>query len=185
MSTDAARETEPGHLRHDPEDLISLFGSTFQPAENTILARGDDEPLYLPATAAHPVNRILFAHGFYASALHEIAHWCLAGAARRRQVDYGYWYAPDGRDANRQAAFEAVETRPQAIEWGFSIAADFEFHVSVDNLGGAPVDRSAFRERVHRQLLRYAHTGFPKRAQRFIDVLCKAYGQQLTVPELT
>ncbi len=170
------------HGCHDPEDLIRLFLNTFQVTENAILVRGGDEPFYLPATLEHPVNRIVFAHGFYASALHEIAHWCLAGAERRKRVDYGYWYAPDDRDAERQAAFEAVEIRPQAVEWAFSIAAGFDFQISADNLGGAPVDRAAFRERVHRQLLRYARGGFPKRAQRFIEVLCEAYGRHLTLP---
>jgi elongation factor P hydroxylase len=178
--SDRTRAARP--LRHDPEDLIELFAATFGASENTLLLRGDNEPLYLPAHRSCPVNRILFAHGFYASALHETAHWCLAGAGRRRWVDYGYWYLPDGRNEEQQAAFEAVEIRPQAIEWAFCIAAGFRFNVSVDNLGGSPVDRSAFRQRVRQQLLRYMERGFPRRAQRFIDVLCDAYGHTLTAP---
>ena len=72
-------------------------------------------PIYLPADAAHPRHRIIFARGFYASALHEpeIAHWCIAGEQRRLleliTTDYGYWYEPDGRDAITQAAFEIDE----------------------------------------------------------------------------
>ncbi|MGC6745047.1 elongation factor P hydroxylase [Escherichia coli] len=46
---------------------------------NTRLIKGDDEPIYLPADAEVPYNRIVFAHGFYASAIHEISHWCIAG----------------------------------------------------------------------------------------------------------
>src|SRR3546814_2809228 len=49
-----------------------------------------------------------------------VAHWCLAGAARRRQDDYGYWYAADGRDLEQQHLFEQVEVKPQALELLFS-----------------------------------------------------------------
>ncbi|MDI8993212.1 elongation factor P hydroxylase, partial [Salmonella enterica subsp. enterica serovar Anatum] len=42
--------------------------------------------IYLPADAQVPYHRIVFAHGFYASALHEISHWCIAGKARRELV---------------------------------------------------------------------------------------------------
>ena len=101
---------------------------------NTELVAGDDEPIYLPADAEHRHHRIVFAHGFYASALHEIAHWLVAGAKRRDQEDYGYWYCPDGRDKAQQLAFEQVEVKPQAIEWALSVAAGFNFNVSVDNL---------------------------------------------------
>ena len=78
----------------------------------------------------------MFAHGFYASGLHEISHWCIAGEARRQLVDFGYWYCPDGRDAQTQSEFEAVEIKPQALEWMFCVAAGFPFNVSCDNLNG-------------------------------------------------
>lgn len=169
-------------VRHQAEDLIRLFNDTFQDSEGTCLVCGDDEPWYLPADEEYPFHRIVFAHGFFASALHEIAHWCIAGPARRRLVDYGYWYNPDGRDAKEQLEFEAVEARPQAIEWAFSIASGFRFRVSVDNLSGAPVNYDGFRLRVHTALKCYERRGFPVRAQRFIDVLCNAYGQRFAVP---
>jgi elongation factor P hydroxylase len=54
---------------------------------------------------------------YLASALHEVAHWCLAGVERRKLEDYGYWYSPDGRSRGEQSAFENVEARPQALEW--------------------------------------------------------------------
>ncbi|MBA1146338.1 elongation factor P hydroxylase [Ectothiorhodospiraceae bacterium WFHF3C12] len=167
---------------HDPDDLICLFNATFAERENTVLLRGGEEPLYLPADGGDPRNRILFAHGFFASALHEVAHWCIAGRRRRRLVDYGYWYQPDGRDAAEQAAFEAVEARPQALEWAFSIACGKTFRVSVDNLDGAPVDRRRFSRRVHAALRRYAEDGFPSRAQRFLDALSGFYGCDFRLP---
>ncbi|ONG14617.1 elongation factor P hydroxylase [Escherichia coli] len=67
---------------HHYEQLIEIFNSCFADDFNTRLIKGDDEPIYLPADAEVPYNRIVFAHGFYASAIHEISHWCIAGKAR-------------------------------------------------------------------------------------------------------
>ncbi|WP_107853078.1 elongation factor P hydroxylase [Oceanimonas marisflavi] len=157
-------------------ELISLFDHTFFQSHNTRLVLGDDEPIYLPADEQVPHHRIVFAHGFFASALHEVAHWMLAGEARRQQVDYGYWYHPDGRDAEAQAAFEAVEIKPQAIEWALSASCGFTFNVSCDNLDGTvEPDRHAFRAKVREQALRYLDSGFPARAQRFMIELQRHY----------
>ncbi|WP_417606591.1 elongation factor P hydroxylase [Oceanimonas baumannii] len=158
------------------QDLVSLFDHTFYVSHNTRLERGDDEPVYLPADEHAEHHRIVFAHGFFASALHEIAHWLLAGDGRRQQVDYGYWYHPDGRDANAQAAFEVAEIKPQAIEWALSLSCGFVFNVSCDNLEGTvEPDRHAFRAKVREQALRYLETGFPARAARFMAVLQAHY----------
>lgn len=79
---------------HHYEQLIEIFNSCFADDFNTRLIKGDDEPIYLPADAEVPYNRIVFAHGFYASAIHEISHWCIAGKARRELVDFGYLNRP-------------------------------------------------------------------------------------------
>jgi elongation factor P hydroxylase len=84
------------------QDLIHLFNQTFAESENTHLVKGQSEPIYLPANDQVNYHRIIFAHGFFASALHEIAHWCVAGQARRLLEDYGYWYCPDGRNMQQQ-----------------------------------------------------------------------------------
>jgi elongation factor P hydroxylase len=168
--------------RHDIHDLIRLFNDEFERSENTVLARGEDEPVYLPADARHPRHRVIFAHGFYASALHEVAHWCIAGQARRLLVDYGYWYCPDGRSAPEQAEFERVELKPQALEWAFSLAAGFRFDVSVDNLSGIAIDRAGFRRKVYAQLKRYYVDGLPPRAERFIRRLQACYGLRFELP---
>lgn len=167
---------------HTADDVIALFNTAFLPAENTVLVRGDAEPLYLPADIHSPVNSIIFANGFFASALHEIAHWCIAGRERRKLVDYGYWYKPDGRNAEEQAEFEKVEAKPQAVEWAFCMAADFPFQVSVDNLSGIPVDREMFTARVAEEFHNYWQNGFPSRASRFIHVLQGHYGGVLRLP---
>lgn len=163
------------------DDLIRLFNATFSDSHNTMLVCGDDEPVYLPADTEHPQHRIVFAHGFFASALHEIAHWCIAGKRRRQQVDYGYWYKPDGRNTDEQRQFEKVEAKPQAIEKVFSMACGKPFEVSIDNLSGVAVDRAAFEARVNAAFDHYSRTGFPSRAMRFIAVLRNHYstpGQQ-------
>ncbi len=69
---------------HKYEQLIEIFDGCFADDFNTRLIKGDDEPIYLPADDEVPYNRIVFAHGFYASGLHEISHWCIAGKAASR-----------------------------------------------------------------------------------------------------
>lgn len=162
-------------MTHDIEDLIALFDGIFADSHRTRLVRGEDEPIYLPADAHHDHHRIVFAHGFFASALHEISHWCIAGEARRQLEDYGYWYEPDGRDAERQVDFERVETAPQALEALLSEACYKSFEVSVDNLDGVEVDRDAFSAKVAARAARYRREGIPIRAQALIDALAVFY----------
>ncbi len=57
--------------QHHYQQLIDLFYSRFAEEFNTRLIKGDDEPIYLPADDETPYHRIVFAHGFFASALHE------------------------------------------------------------------------------------------------------------------
>ncbi len=83
-------------MTHEYQDLITIFNDTFLEQFNTKLELGGDEPIYLPADDEHPHHRIIFARGFYASALHEISHWCVAGPERRLLEDFGYWYEPMG-----------------------------------------------------------------------------------------
>lgn len=173
--------------QHQSQDLIQLFDSTFYGDFNTRLVKGDDEPLYAPAHDACSFHQIIFAHGYFASALHEISHWCIAGEKRRLLEDFGYWYQPDGRNKAQQKTFEQVEIKPQAIEWAFSVAANKRFSVSADNLNGEQSDSTDFKKSVHQQVIRYIHEGFPKRAEQFIQVLCQFYRSPypLTVAQFT
>lgn len=133
--------------------------------------KGDAEPEYLPANERCAFHQVIFAHGYFSSALHEIAHWCIAGSARRLLPDYGYWYAPDGRDAQQQRAFEQVEVLPQAIEWAFCMACRYPFSISIDNLHGDAGEADEFTAAVADQLAQLLTQGFPQRAQIFIDKL--------------
>lgn len=162
--------------KHHYQQLIDIFDSCFSQDFNTRLIRGDDEPIYLPADEQEDFNRIVFAHGYYASALHEISHWCVAGAERRKQVDFGYWYCPDGRDAQTQSEFEKVEIKPQSYEWMFCAAAGFNFNVSCDNLSGdSEPDRIGFQYKVREEVLKTLEKGVPERPARFIDALQSFY----------
>ena len=171
-------------LKHQYQDLIDVFNQTFFEQYNTKLIKGGDEPLYLPADQRCSYHQIIFAHGYFASALHEISHWCLAGDKRRLLEDFGYWYVPDGRDEQQQQQFEQVEIKPQAIEWAFNIACQKQFNVSSDNLNGFEADNQTFKENVHQQVLHYLAEGFPKRAQQFINALADFYQtSKLLTPE--
>ena len=164
-----------GTILHNYQDLIVLFNATFTEPENTVLVKGDLEPIYIPAKNPQLHHQIVFAHGYFASALHEIAHWCIAGKQRRLLEDYGYWYSPDGRDVKQQTEFEMVEVKPQAIEWAFSCASGKPFTVSTDNLNAAPSDSQYFQESVQQQAKHYLDNAFPPRAAEFIRVLQAFY----------
>ena len=166
-------------MSHQYQDIIFLFNKTFSQAYNTRLIKGDEEPIYTPASDDCHFHQIVFAHGYFASALHEISHWCYAGEKRRLLEDYGYWYTPDGRNEQEQEKFEDVEVIPQAIEWAFNVATDKIFNVSIDNLSGAETDVTPFKTKVYQQVISYLENGFPARAALFIDVLASFYRIEL------
>lgn len=160
---------------HNIQDLITLFNQRFLPLHNTELFCCEPEPIYCPADGKYPHHRIIFAHGFFASALHEIAHWCIAGKERRLLTDFGYWYQPDGRTEAQQRAFESVEIKPQALEWIFSISAGFHFVFSADNLNGEAGPSKTFQQRVLQQVQAYMKKGLPTDAAEWSQILINHY----------
>lgn len=157
---------------HDARALERLFAACFRAAHATVLEGGGAEPLYVPSPdPTRAPHRIVYREDYFASALHEVAHWCIAGRARRALEDYGYWYEPDGRDAARQRAFERVEARPQALESIFAEACGFAFHPSADNLERGAAASEAFERALARERARLAARGLPPRARRFRDAL--------------
>ena len=151
--------------------LETVFEHCFAEEFNTHLQGGFPEPLYQPPSAAGDRASIRYRNDYFASALHEVAHWCIAGPERRLLLDYGYWYAPDGRNSRQQERFENAEYKPQALEWFFARACDYPFRLSVDNLdlncGDIP-DTLRFREKVLAQAQRWQQAGLPPRGQRFL-----------------
>ena len=167
--------------------LERVFNDCFASDFRTLLSGGAAEPIYQPAASPGQFHALRYREDFFASALHETAHWCIAGEKRRQEVDFGYWYAPDGRDPAQQAAFESVEDKPQALEWFFSQACAYRFKLSTDNLaafnGELPDDR-AFRRRVCKRALHWQQVGLPTRADRFYGALCEEFGTGLAIDQL-
>lgn len=163
---------------HDIDDLIEIFDHCFFESYNTRLTPGGEEPVYLPASADCTWHRICFAHGFFSSALHECAHWLIAGSRRRLLEDYGYWYAPDGRNAKQQHIFYQVEVKPQALECILARAAQFPFHISSDNLKGDCAGEQRFALDVQQQVEQYYQQGLPERAVVFHEKLSHFYQQK-------
>ena len=69
--------------------IIAVFERCFTEQYATRLCGGAEEPLYLPKQGA-TLARLHFRSDYAASALHEVAHWCLAGTERRRCV-FAFW----------------------------------------------------------------------------------------------
>lgn len=171
-------------MNHQYQDLIDIFNQTFYADYNTKLELGGDEPFIYRRMNESVTTGIIFARGFYASALHEIAHWCVAGPQRRLLEDFGYWYEPDGRTAQVQAEFEKVEIRPQAYEWILAISAGFPFTVSCDNLNGDfEPDRLAFMSKVHSEVLKILEQGLPQRVKMLSEALRAFYQTPALLPE--
>ena len=167
--------------------LERVFAHCFLDSEHTVLAGGAEEPVYTPAASQSERHYIHYREDFFASALHEVAHWCIAGPERRAQRDFGYWYAPAGRDTDAQRAFEAVEEKPQALEWLFSLACAYPFQVSVDNLdpeSGALPDTLPFRERVLARARDWQQRGLPERAGLFFGALAAEFDTGVTLEAL-
>ncbi|WP_188150361.1 elongation factor P hydroxylase [Teredinibacter waterburyi] len=163
---------------HSCIQLIEIFNNCFAEPCNTRLEGGGCEPIYYPAAHEYAEDpaRVVFSHDYFASALHEIAHWSIAGDQRRQQLDYGYWYAPDGRSAEQQALFEQVEVKPQALEWVFNRACAHKFRLSADNLTSELGATEAFKLAVVSQAQAFCRNGLPQRAAVFADALAQAFG---------
>lgn len=150
--------------------LMALFNDLYAP--HTILIHSQGEPEYFAPRHNEPA-KIAFAHGFFASSLHEISHWCVAGKQRRTLDDFGYWYCPDGRDQATQDKFEQVEIKPQAIECLFNLALGRYFYVSQDNLNASfDTSNSRFADDVYNKALIFLQnpTTLPPDARRLLWV---------------
>lgn len=171
------------YMAADLQLIIELFEQQFFGRFNTRLEAGASEPVYLPASGDCAWHRLCFREDYISSALHETAHWCIAGLERLKLEDFGYWYNPDGRTAEQQKIFEAAEVKPQALEWMFSTACDQHFTLSVDNLDGdSAVDgdctaaSESFAQAVSLQAIDWCQPGrLPSRAALFIYALRRGF----------
>ena len=96
---------------------------------------GAAEPLYLPHTGR--IRRAFSIRAdFAASALHEAAHWCIAGSRRRVLIDYGYRYdAAAARSATRGT--RSLPRSATCRHWSvlFARVAGMPFRISADDFG--------------------------------------------------
>lgn len=172
----------PLFAEHNSDVLIRLFNQTFSNSHRTRLVGGGKEPEYIPATNDIDDHRIIFTQDYFSSALHEVAHWCIAGEQRRQQVDYGYWYAPDGRTPEQQQQFEKVEVKPQAIEWLFSRSCGIRFRLSADNLTSDLAVSDSFKQAVCREAKKQCAASNDRTAL-FSAVLAEHFSMPLCSPE--
>jgi len=156
--------------------VLAVFDQALGSRFKTKLIGGFPEPEYIPASPERYAE-IHFRENFTSSALHEAAHWCIAGPERRELHDFGYWYYPEGRTAVQQLEFERAEVRPQAIEWILSIACGQKFHLSRDNHGphGQQVDFD-FSAAVSKQAQEFCFGQLPARAAIFATALALEFG---------
>lgn len=131
--------------------IAGVFNRRLGRRHGVRLIGGASEPLYEPGSEGHCAT-IRYTRDYPASALHELAHWCIAGAARRQQIDYGYWYQPPPRTAQQQKAFSRAELPVQTLEARFARACGLRFRVSVDDVGGDNSQAQVFQAEVEANL---------------------------------
>jgi len=160
------------------KEIARTFNYLFGENHNTVIRGGATEPLYLPPQG-NARGVIRYTQNYASSALHEIAHWCIAGSERRSLIDYGYWYVPPPRSRSEQRSFFTVEARVQALEWLFAEASGVSFHLSADDVHdcngggdlGATETHTAFARQVERRVEAWRGQGLPRRAQRMYCAL--------------
>lgn len=158
-------------------EIADRFNRSAGSRYHAVLVGGAPEPLYLPAGPGGPAE-IRYTRDYAQSALHELAHWCIAGARRRGQIDYGYWYQPPPRDLAARDRFFAVETRVQGLELLFARVAGVRFHVSVDDPGSDPGD---FERHVRVEAQRWLRHGFPTRTRAVLAALGDDWERRLGI----
>ncbi len=154
--------------------VIHIFNQLFAESENTLLVSGAKEPFYKTSTKDSKA-KIHSREDYLSSALHEIAHWTIAGEKRRQLDDFGYWYEEEGRTLEQQLQFEQVEIKPQAIEWLLSLACNQRFYFSADNLSQEMEASEHFKQAVYRQAVDFLEVGLPYRAETLFKELKNSF----------
>ena len=171
-------------LCHCANDLELIFQQCFAVDYNTQLVGGANEPLYRPADDKNSDNKIFYRENFFSSALHEVAHWCIASNKRRQLLDFGYWYDGSCRNNAQQAEFQSVELVPQAIELLFSQACHYSFEVSIDNFSVPLSDITIFDREVKAKAKQLSSSGLPDRAAIFLQALTTYYTAAVPIVSL-
>ena len=144
-------------------EVAAVFNCTF--SDHSVVMRGGyREPMYIPGM---DVAEIRYTLDHTASALHEAAHWCIAGRRRRRNTDYGYFYEPPPRSGMHRVRFEDVDIEAQSVEVLLAEAAGSQFQPSADDVDVPLFLLEAFSSRILERARERRQVGLPKRADKF------------------
>jgi len=163
------------------DGIKAVFEQQFRESHRVELKGGAREPLYLPAEKPQEYHQVIYTFDYPASALHELAHWCLASDEQLKLRDWGHWYVPDGRSVEQQRRFQRAEARVQAVEWILSRAAGRPFRESSDNLSGEPLDERFFKASIHQQVLVFCERGLPPRARQLAQAFAQACRREFSL----
>ena len=114
-------------------DIAHCFNATFCASHGVEMRGGAAEPCYAPARQGMHAQ-LRYREDFAASALHEAAHWCIAGQSRLLLEDFGYIYLAPPRTPAVQQRFFEFELKTQTLEALFAAACGLPFTPSADNL---------------------------------------------------
>ena len=149
-------------------EVAAVFNCTFSD-HSVVMHGGYREPMYIPGM---DVAEIRYTLDHTASALHEAAHWCIAGRRRRRNTDYGYFCEPPPRSGMHRVRFEDVEIEAQSVEVLLAEAAGSQFQPSADDVDVPLFLLEAFSSRILERARERRQVGLPKRADKFRAALC-------------
>ena len=177
MPRNAVSDDPSAHTLTDRQ-IAGCFNRWMGRAYRVRLLGGAEEPVYLPpAPPAHERPAIIrYTRDYPASALHELAHWCIAGPERRARLDYGYWYQPPPRDAAARAAFVRAEIRVQALESRLAAICGLPFRVSLDDMSSPVALADTFSRQVSGAAAAMVESRLPPRARELMTLLRRLQG---------
>lgn len=159
------------------DQLCQKLIDTFKPAFPDLTIKGGATEPFYQAPKNHSKAVIYFRSNYPRSLLHEMSHYCLAGAKRRKLDDFGYWYSECGRTAEEQQRFEQVEARPQGLEKAMCHAIGIIFSPSLDDFSGRPASEFFLQQldRAYQEML----SNPPPSAKKALLALSQANGLNL------
>lgn len=154
--------------------LARVFNLRFGERYNVVCVGGFAQPEYLPADQTQGAAQLGYTQDYAASALHEIAHWCIAGTRRLALADFGYDYLPPPRDKRIQQRFFALEYKVQLLEAWFALGTGVRFVASADNFECTQIAYDVFAQKIADALALPSMLKIPLRAQQFTNALAAA-----------
>lgn len=165
------------------EELATLFNTIFEASHQTVVIGTEDEPHYLPKGDGRLHHYIFYTQDSYTSLMHEVAHWCRAGLQRRQLPDYGYWYQAENRPPHAQQLYVQSESKTQALEWIFCVAAGLRLQIIPENQPHSFEPSLEFKRSIYDATLNYLRLGLSDRSDRFKQKLLSHYQRHIIFDE--